>query len=88
MSEGILIAIFSVMAGAIAALAGMHWRHTEQCKLSDEKLAEIGSDVKRIIQEIGTHETGMRGTIHKHASVLTRHELEIENFRRRRQGDR
>lgn len=49
----------------------------------EERLTALAARVATIEREIGTHETGMRGTLHHHASVLTRHELGIEHIKQR-----
>lgn len=41
------------------------------------KVARHDERIRRLEQEVGTHETGIRGTLHEHAGVLTRHEMDI-----------
>lgn len=54
----------------------------------EERLTALAARVSVIEREIGTHETGMRGTLHSYAGVLTRHELDIENIKQRRTDQR
>lgn len=82
MSEAVQIAAFLLVAGAIATIAKLLWDHVQHCKAVHEKLAEIGGDVKRIKDDIGTHETGMRGTIHKTANAVIVLESEVRRITR------
>lgn len=74
MSEAVQIAAFLLVAGAIATLAKLLWDHVQHCKEVHGKLAEISGDVKRVIQDVGTHDSGLRGTVHKCANTLIVHE--------------
>jgi hypothetical protein len=82
-SETVLLWILGSLGGGLILIGKLMWDHVQHCKEVHGKLAEIGGDVKRLMADVGTHETGMRGTLHSHASVLTRHELDIENMKRR-----
>ena len=85
MSEAVLIAIFLLIAGAIGWLAKLLWDHVQHCREVHAKLAEIGSDVRRIQADIGTHDSGMRGTIHKTANAVTALQMELAATRRQEQ---
>lgn len=39
-------------------------------------------DLNRMKDDIGTHNTGMRGDVHKHGSILTEHELRLSMLER------
>ena len=77
MNETILLWILGVIVMALAALAGIIWRHVEHCKDVHEELAGIRADMKHVLQDIGTHDTGLRGTVHKTASAVQRIEYEL-----------
>ncbi len=47
------------------------------------KVARHDERLRRLEQDVGTHETGIRGALHKHAGLLTQHELDIEMLKRR-----
>ena len=70
MSQAWAIALFSVLTTCIGALAGLLWRHIEQCKIVHTKLAEISGALGRLQTDIGTHETGIRGNIHEQGRAL------------------
>jgi hypothetical protein len=43
-------------------------------------LARIGTaegDLTRMKMDIGTHDTGLRGEVHNHATMLSQHELRL-----------
>jgi hypothetical protein len=82
MSETVQIAAFLLVAGGIATVAKLLWDHVQHCKEVHGKLAEIGADVKRIKEDIGTHDSGMRGTVHKTANRVTEHEARIITLER------
>lgn len=86
MSEAVLIAAFLLIAGAIGWLAKLLWDHVQHCREVHAKLAEIGSDVRRIQADIGTHDTGMRGTIHKTANEVTALRGEVLLLKRQELG--
>lgn len=41
------------------------------------RFARVESDVERMKQDIGTHETGLRGAVHKTANVVTALEMRV-----------
>lgn len=62
--------------------------HTENLERFDkldertERLEDLAGDVRRIKDDIGNHETGIRGMLHEHAQMLTRHEIELERLKK------
>ena len=71
MSEAWAIALFTILTTCVGAIAGLLWRHIDQCKSVHSKLADITGCVKRIQEDIGSHETGLRGEVHEHTNALT-----------------
>lgn len=64
MTPGNWIALASLIALIVIPLAGAlisHVRHDERRE----------ARLKRVEDEIGTHETGLRGSVHDHAQALT-----------------
>lgn len=88
MSEGVQIAAFLLVAGAIATIAKLLWDHVQHCKEVHGKLAEISGDVKRLMQDIGTHDTGIRGAVHKAANRIIEHEGRLMSLERRQESER
>lgn len=88
MSEGVQIAAFLLVAGAIATIAKLLWEHVQHCKDVHAKLAEIASDVKRIQVDIGTHDTGLRGTVHKNANRVTELDMRLGVLERKKEQER
>jgi len=50
----------------LRALAGAFWTLRSE-------VTRMSAHVEQILKEIGDHEKGMRGQLHEHAGVLTRH---------------
>lgn len=71
MSEAVQIAAFLLVAGAVATLAKLLWDHIQHCREVHSKLASIEGKVDRVVTDIGTHETGIRGTVHRTANEVT-----------------
>jgi len=82
MSEALQIAAFLLVAGAIAALAKLLWEHVQHCKEIHGRLASIEGKVDQVVTEIGTHDTGMRGTIHRTENVVTVLRGQMDDLRR------
>lgn len=78
MSETVQVAAFVLVAGAIATIAKLLWNHVEHCKEVHAKLAEIGSDVKRVKEDIGDHKSGIRGDIRDHNTKLFKLDARVE----------
>lgn len=76
-------AIFGVLIACITAIAGLWLRHILDCRDRDrqraaehsavlETLATIKSEVLEMRGELGTHETGMIGQMHRFSKIITR----------------
>jgi len=71
---GILVMI---NIGVTGFLASRLWTHVTECKSVGEKVAAMWSDVERMKEDIGTHDTGMRGDLHRTSTMCTQHELRL-----------
>lgn len=76
---GVLVIIQTAVIGFIGSRL---WTHVVECKGVGEKVARIDGDVERMKEDIGTHDNGMRGEIHRTSSMVTQHELRILNLER------
>jgi hypothetical protein len=69
MDETVLLWLFGGQMAFNVGLAKLWWDHTKDCR--DYRVAaalergQIAADVKSILHEIGDHDSGMRGSIHK-----------------------
>lgn len=68
MSETVILWLFGTLVGlqtlVIGALAGAIWTHVRECRSFREQVAQMNADLKRVVLDIGTHESGLRGQIH------------------------
>lgn len=71
---GILVTIQIAVTGALSTLM---WSHVRECKLTNIILAGIKVDVERMKEDIGTHDSGLRGEVHRMNNLTNRHELTI-----------
>ncbi len=63
-------------------LASQLWAHVIKCGHVSADISRINADVERMKSDIGTHEMGMRGDLHRIASRCQEHELRITNLER------
>lgn len=68
-----LIPLLSLLAAAAGGYAGVHGR-----------VSRAESRLDRLEQEIGTHETGLRGTVHKTANRVTELDMRLAVIERRK----
>lgn len=71
---GVLVIIQTAVIGFIGSRL---WTHVVECRGVGEKVAAIDRDVERMKEDIGTHERGIRGGVHRTANMVTQHELRI-----------
>lgn len=92
MSEGTILWLFGTIIAlqttALGALGVALWTHVGHCKDVASKLAEIGSDVKRLKEDVGDHDHGIRGDIREHTSLLFRLDSRVESLEERQEHQR
>lgn len=71
MSETLQIWLFAGAFGMIGVLFALWWHHASTCGRTSEDIAVIKGMLGRIERDIGTHETGLRGQVHKLASDIS-----------------
>lgn len=88
MNETVLLWVLGTLVLCLGALAGLFWRHIEHCREVHADLAEIKADLKHVMADIGTHETGIRGTVHKTSNMLIVHEGRLDILEGKYRSDR
>lgn len=76
--------ILLAQTAIIGFLAKALWAHVVECREVRAQLGGIVEALKVITNEIGDHDRGIRGELHKHTQFLTRHEMDIETLKRKR----
>lgn len=69
---GILVTIDLAITGFLAHII---WTHVIECKHVTARLSLLEGDMNRAKEDIGTHNSGMRGAIHRTAQLCQEHEL-------------
>jgi len=76
---GILV---TIQLAAMSWFATQLWGHVTECRQLTARLGALERDVERMKQDIGTHDTGIRGAIHRITQLSTAHELRIATLER------
>ena len=63
------------------------WSHVMECKHVTARLSLLEGDMERAKEDIGTHDTGMRGAIHRVSQMCQEHELYFKIQERERGHD-
>jgi len=77
---GILVTIQLAVTGFIMSKL---WAHIERCAGTAALSSSMAKDLERMKEDIGTHDTGMRGDIHRISSMVTAHEMTLTEMRRK-----
>jgi hypothetical protein len=72
MDQELLIWLFAGAYSLIGILFVMIWHHVIRCKGVGEDMAVIRQIVSDIRQEIGNHESGIIGQLHRYSKSITR----------------
>lgn len=71
MTETSLLWAFGLIAAALVGLGGILWRHMVSCsKDVAVPLAQLVERVSAIQKEIGDHETGIIGQLHRYSKEI------------------
>lgn len=70
-------AIWLLFRAKVERTEGRLDEHIKEDIAVHERTAVLESQVERNTAEIGERDSGIRGELHQHASVLTQHELRI-----------
>lgn len=71
---GILVTILTVVIGFLASAL---WAHVTRVNEMNARLEGVARDMERAKVDIGTHDAGIRGAVHRHAGILLEHELRL-----------
>jgi hypothetical protein len=77
---GILVTIQMAVTGWFATQL---WAHVTECRRLGAQVEGLSRDVERMKQDVGTHETGLRGAVHKTANQCTALEMRVGTLERR-----
>jgi hypothetical protein len=72
MSESLLIWLFAGGFGLIAVLFVLWYHHIQHCRQVGADIAVIKQLLTDVRAEIGNHETGMIGQLHRYSKAITR----------------
>lgn len=92
MSEGVTLWIFGTLVAINSSIIGvlflMLWSHIQQCRKSGEDraaaLARLETQQARMMTDIGTHNTGLRGDVHSLRDFVTPMALWVQGEKERR----
>lgn len=71
---GVLV---TILIAVMSWFASQLWGHVMECRQVMARLEGLSKDIERMKEDIGTHDTGMRGHIHETAQLTQQHELRI-----------
>lgn len=77
---GILV---TINLAVVSFIASRLWAHVVECHNDRAIFAFIKADVERMKQDIGTHDTGIRGACHHLAQEAQNHEGRIYTLEHR-----
>jgi hypothetical protein len=80
--------IIKILIGSQAGLLGLFVWHLFKCRDTRIDIAMIKGSLENISREIGTHESGMRGTLHKMAGYVTQIDMRLGAIERRKEHER
>lgn len=72
----------------LVALLGLLGNHISKCSAFHERVASLESDMKSVKSEIGDHQSGLRGAVHKLNNMLSgpyvKMQMDLERAERER----
>lgn len=72
MTETALLWVLGSMVAFNGGVAGALWMHVVADRERDILLARMAAEVSDIKTELGTHETGIIGQLHRYSKIITR----------------
>jgi hypothetical protein len=83
-SDTLIMWLFGGAFGCILGLGGLWLSHIRDCREVRAMLAELNTNMTTVLREIGTHETGLRGSLHKLRSEISPFVLWVQGEKERR----
>ena len=65
MSDTVLLWVLGGQLAMIVGLFKLWWDHVKECRARVANDAVMRADINRLLTEVGDHETGLRGSMHK-----------------------
>jgi hypothetical protein len=73
-------ALINVLIASQAGLLGLFVWHLFKCRDTRVDIAKIHQSLERIEHEVGDHERGIRGELHRQTRILTEHEYRLKKI--------
>lgn len=83
MTEAALLWVLGILVTIVIGLSVAIFNHVKECREPRSALAELKTEMARVKEDIGTHDTGIRGHVHRIADDVGRHGLEIGLLQRK-----
>jgi hypothetical protein len=83
MSEAVLLWALGIIVTIVIGLSVAIFNHVKECREPRATLAELKSEMARVKEDIGTHDTGIRGHVHRISDQVGAQGLELELLKRR-----
>lgn len=88
MDQSLLMWLFGGAFGGIVTLALLFLAHIKECRVTRAAIATLTTQNTQMLKEIGDHETGMRGSIHKLRNDVMPMVLWVQQEQERRRDER
>lgn len=72
----------TINLAALGFMGSRLWSHVVECKHVSNDAAYMKADIERMKQDIGTHDSGLRGNVHATSNLCAQHELRIAALER------
>lgn len=87
MSENAILWLFgtviSILSLIIAGIWGALWSHITHCKDVASDVSMLKTNMNRVMEDIGTHDSGLRGSVHEVANRVTEQGMRIALLERK-----
>lgn len=80
MDQTVLLWVLGILTTLVIGLAAAIFNHVRECREPRQELSALQADMQRVKEDIGSHDTGMRGHIHKIANDVSEVALSVNNL--------